>query len=172
MSTIDPTEQPGKCDDAELSLGRKTASRTRIIATIPATGFLIAAVALAVGTMIALVLSTIDFITYEIDLHKLALEYVEYADTFLLAVALYIMSIGLTSLFISDKIPMPAWLTFNDFDDLKERLVSVIVVMIGVYFLGQVLSGNAGLDILWLGLSCAAVIIALSVFVKSVFKSH
>ena len=75
-------------------------------------------------------------------------------------------------LFISENIPLPLWLEFHDFDDLKERLTSVIVVMIGVFFLGHVLKNAQGIDTLWIGLGCAAVIIALSVFMRTVFKSE
>ena len=126
---------------------------------------------MAIGTIVNLVVTSFEFVIGEIDLHDLTVEYVEYADSFLLAVALYILSIGLTSLFISDKIPLPKWLEFHDFDDLKERLTSVIIVMIGVYFLGYVLKNAQGIDILWLGLGCAVIIAALSVFMLAVFKS-
>ena len=155
----------------ELFLARKVAGRTRFIATVPATGLLIAAVVLAIGTLVGLVISSYEYVIGEISLHDLTIEYVEDADAFLLAVALYILSIGLTNLFVSENIPLPKWLEFHDFDDLKERLTSVIVVMIGVFFLGHVLKNAQGIDTLWIGLGCAAVIIALSIFMRTVFKS-
>ena len=151
-------------------LARQVAGRTRFIANVPAIGLLIASIALAIGTLIGLVLSTYEYVIGDISLHGLAIEYIESADLFLLAVALYILSIGLLSLFVSDEIPLPKWLEFHDFDDLKERLTSVIIVMLGVYFLGHVLKGGQGLDTLWLGLACAAVIIALTFFMGTVFK--
>ena len=149
----------------------KAAGRTRFIATVPAIGLLIAAVVLAVGTLIALLISTYEYVTGAIDLHGLAIEYVEDADAFLLAVALYILSIGLVNLFVTENIPLPKWLEFHNFDDLKERLTSVIIVMIGVFFLGHVLKGAQGIDTLWIGLACAAIIVALSFFMRTVFKS-
>lgn len=158
-------------EEEERALAKKIAGRTRFVATVPATGLLIASVALAIGTLISLVISTYGFVIGEIELHDLTIEYIEYADLFLLAVALYILSIGLVSLFVSEYIPLPRWLEFHDFDDLKERLTSVIVVMLGVFFLGRVLKGPQGIEVLWLGLGCAAIIIALSVFMRTVFKS-
>lgn len=158
-------------NEKERVRAQRITGRTRFIATVPATGLLIAAVVLAVGTIISLVISSYEFVIGEINLHDVTIEYVEYADSFLLAVALYILSIGLTNLFISDNIPLPEWLAFHDFDDLKERLTSVIIVMIGVYFLGYVLKNAQGIDTLWIGLGCAAIIVALSVFLRSVFKS-
>ena len=146
--------------------------RTRFVATVPSIGLFIASVVMAVGTFLDLVASSYAFVIGESSLHELTIEYVEYADTFLLAVALYILSIGLLSLFVNEKIPLPSWLEFHDFDDLKERLTSVISVMIGVFFLGHVLKGGQGIETLWLGLGCAAIIIALSVFIRAAFSSE
>ena len=166
-----PKKAHGLSEEEEHELADRIAGRTRFVASVPATGLLIASVALAIGTIVALVISTYSFVIGEIDLHALTIEFVEYADSFLLAVALYILSIGLVNLFISRNIPLPTWLEFHDFDDLKERLTSVIIVMIGVAFLGYVLKGGQGIDILWLGLGCAVIIAALSVFMLAVFKS-
>ena len=152
-------------------VARQVAGRTRFIAGVPAAGLLVASVVLAIATIVSLVISSFEYVVGAIDLHDLTIEFIENADSFLLAVALYILSIGLVNLFISENIPLPKWLKFNDFDDLKERLTSVIIVMIGVYFLGHVLKGAQGIDTLWVGLACAAIIIALSFFMGTVFKS-
>lgn len=161
---LQPRDEKGHLDAG------KVAGRTRFVATVPATGLLIASIVLGVGTFIALIISSYEYVIGEINLHDLTIEYIEYADSFLLAVALYILSIGLVNLFVSDNIPLPKWLEFHDFDDLKERLTSVIIVMIGVYFLGHVLKGAQGIDILWTGLACAVIIFALSFFMGTVFK--
>ena len=160
-----------KVDESGSFLVRKVAGRTRFVATVPAVGLLVASVVLAVGTFIALVFSTGQYVMGEICLHDLTIEYIEDADAFLLAVALYLLSIGLVNLFISENIPLPKWLEFHDFNDLKERLTGVIVVMIGVFFLGHVLKGAQGIDTLWIGLGCAAIIASLSLFMGTVFKS-
>jgi uncharacterized membrane protein YqhA len=160
-----------KVDEGRSFLSREVAGRTRFVATVPAVGLLVASVVLAVGTFIALVFSTGQYVMGEICLHDLTIEYIEDADAFLLAVALYLLSIGLVNLFISENIPLPKWLEFHDFNDLKERLTGVIVVMIGVFFLGHVLKGAQGIDTLWVGLACSIIIVALSFFMGTVFKS-
>ena len=157
--------------EKERKLAKNVTGRTRFIATVPSAGLLIASFVLAVGTLISVVFASYDYIIGETTLHDLTVEYVECADSFLLAVALYILSIGLTSLFVTNSIPLPSWLEFHDFDDLKERFTSVVIVMIGVFFLGHVLKDVRGIDTLWLGLGCGAIIIALSVFMWTVFKS-
>ncbi|MDD7369774.1 MAG: YqhA family protein [Berryella intestinalis] len=151
---------------------RQIASWTRIVAAIPSFGLLIIAVALSLNTLIEAVATTVGAVVLgDESILRLAALYVEYADLFLLSVALYLLSLGLFTLFISDNIPLPKWLTFRDFDDLKERLVAVICVMIGVSFLGKILEDAVkGLDLLWLGLSSGVIILTLTLFVKLVIN--
>lgn len=166
------SSMPKLSEEEERTLANRIAGSTRFVATVPAVGLLAASVVMAVGTIASLVFTSYAFVIGEISLHELTIGCIEYADSFLLAVALYILSIGLVSLFVSENIPLPAWLEFHDFDDLKERLTSVIIVMIGVSFLGYVLKGPQGIDILWLGLGCAVIIAALSAFMQAIFKSR
>ncbi|MBP3222901.1 MAG: YqhA family protein [Actinomycetaceae bacterium] len=147
-------------------------SWSRLLALIPALGLFVISAVIVFVTSAEAVKVTVEGFHGGVHLTQLAVEYVEFTDLYLLAIALFIMALGIFSLFITDRIPMPKWLEFHDFDDLKERLVSVIVVMLGVYFLGTVLKGGHGLDLLWLGLSIAVVVIALSFFVRFVFKGE
>ncbi len=153
-----------------LAVARKMTGWTRFIAGVPAVGLFISAVVMAVATFIEMVGRTIEAIVEEGSVVHLATEYIEYADMFLLAVVLYIMALGLFTLFVTDKIPLPTWLEFHDFDDLKERLVSVLCVMLGVTFLGVVMEGKMDLDLLWMGLAISVVIAALTLFVRLVIK--
>ncbi|MGI6590913.1 MAG: YqhA family protein [Eggerthellaceae bacterium] len=150
-------------------VARQITSHTRFVAGIPAIGLFICAVALSIATLIAVCQVVYELCTGSIDLSQMAIEFITYADLFLLAVALYILSLGLICLFVSDRIPLPSWLEFHDFDDLKERLASVICIMLGVYFLGYILEGHTGIDVLWLGLGSAIIIAALGFFVRNVF---
>ena len=147
---------------------RRTTAYTRFIAVVPSFGFFVAAIVLSIGTLRGVLIASMEFLTGHLELSSLAIEFVEHADLFLLAVVLYILALGLLSLFVTDELPLPAWLVFHDFDDLKERLVSVIGAMLGVYFLGYVLKGAAGLEALWMGLAVAVVVAALTLFMRNV----
>lgn len=92
---------------------------------------------------------------------ELSIEFIELVDLFLLGTVLYIIAIGLYELFIDDSIEMPAWLHINDLDDLKDKLVSVIIVLLGVTFLGSAVSWKGGRDILYYGVAIAVVLIPL-----------
>jgi uncharacterized membrane protein YqhA len=89
---------------------------------------------------------------------------VQQADTALLATVLYVIALGLYSLFVDDSIPMPRWLRIHSLSDLKELLASVVIVVIAVVFLGFALTWDGSLNLLIPGLSSAAVIGALAAF--------
>lgn len=91
---------------------------------------------------------------------------IEVIDFFLLATVFYIVALGLYSLFIDDDLPMPDWLHIHDFDDVKGSLIGVIIVALGVFFMGQVVNWKGGTDLFFFGTAIALVIIALSYFVS------
>ena len=55
-------------------------------------------------------------------------------DTYLIATALFIFSIGLYELFIED-VELPGWLAIHDLHGLKAKLASVIILVMAVTFL-------------------------------------
>ena len=79
-------------------------------------------------------------------------------DFFLLGTVLYIIAMGLYELFIDDKLPMPKWLHIESLDNLKEKLVTVIIVMLAASFLGEVVEWTGGNDIFYLGAAIALLI--------------
>jgi uncharacterized membrane protein YqhA len=80
---------------------------------------------------------------------------------------LYVIAIGLYELFIDDRIPLPAWLVITDIDDLKHKLISVVIAVLGVVFLGQVMSWDGERNLQSLGIAIGAVIGALTYFLNS-----
>jgi uncharacterized membrane protein YqhA len=89
---------------------------------------------------------------------------IKQADYALLATVLYVLALGLYSLFVDDRVPMPFWLRIHDLGQLKELLAGVVVVAIAVIFLGQALTWDGTTDLLAPGLASAAVIAALALF--------
>ncbi len=95
---------------------------------------------------------------------KLLLACIELVDLFLLATVCLIIALGLYELFIDDTIPLPAWLQIHSLDDLKAKLISVVVTILGVLFLGYAVSWTGGSDLLNAGAAIALVIGALTYF--------
>jgi uncharacterized membrane protein YqhA len=94
-------------------------------------------------------------------------------DVFLLGTVLFIVSAGLYQLFIDPELELPGWLNVRTLEDLKAKLVGVIVVALLVAFMGIAIDWHVGdgYDILAAGLAIAAVVLA-STFAVRVFEGH
>lgn len=94
----------------------------------------------------------------------LAVSFIEIIDILLLATVFYITSLGLYELFIDEHLPTPTWLHITQLDDLKSKLISVVVVILAVVFLGQVVNWDGQRNLLSLGAAIALIIIAITFF--------
>ena len=93
-------------------------------------------------------------------------------DLFLLGTVLYIFSVGLYELFIDQGLPMPGWLRITTLDDLKERLLGVVAVLLAVTFLGSAVTWKGGTDILALGLAIGVVLFVVSLTIAIMARTH
>jgi uncharacterized membrane protein YqhA len=98
---------------------------------------------------------------------KLVVSMIEVIDLFLLGTVFYITSLGLYELFIDTHIEVPKWLEIRTIDDLKARLISVVVVVLGVVFLGQAVSWDGESNLLPFGASIGIVIASLTFFLNT-----
>jgi uncharacterized membrane protein YqhA len=94
----------------------------------------------------------------------LTLAFIEVVDVFLLGTIFYIVALGLYELFIEEGVGLPPWLVIRDLDDLKNKLIGVVIVVLGVLFLGQVVTWDGQRDLLRFGVAIAIVIAALTYF--------
>lgn len=99
-------------------------------------------------------------------LKALSLAFIESVDALLLATVFYITSLGLYSLFIDDTLSLPSWLSIHNLDDLKEKLASVVIVVLGVLFLGYAITWDGQSNLLPLGAAIALVVTALTFFLS------
>lgn len=103
---------------------------------------------------------------------RLAVEFIELTDIFLLGTVLIIVALGLYQLFIDAALPVPAWLRVDSLDQLKSNLVGVVIVLLGVSFLGFVVRWDGDDNILALGGAVALVIAALGGFFVALQRLH
>jgi uncharacterized membrane protein YqhA len=139
-----------------------------------------------VGSVILLVIATItlfriawdEIVTFNPDnlgkthIDGLAVELIEITDIILLGTVLYIVALGLYQLFIDQNLVLPRWLKVNDLTDLKRDLIAVVVVLLGVSFLGEVVNWEGESDVLPLGAAVALVIAALGFILWLTPKTH
>jgi len=94
----------------------------------------------------------------------LMLYFIEIFDLFLLGTVMLIMALSLYELFIDADMKVPARLQIHTFDDLKINLVTVVIAVLAVTFLGQVMSWDGERQLLGFGVAVALVIAALNIF--------
>ena len=93
-------------------------------------------------------------------------------DLFLVGATLMIAGFGLYELFISridaggPGMRLPGWLQMNDLNDLKARVISMIILVAAVTFVDVVVEFKGGLDTFYLGAGVALVIAALTAFLR------
>src|SRR6516162_5704235 len=88
-------------------------------------------------------------------------------DLFLVGATLMIAAFGFYDLFISNLGPslhLPAWLRMRDLDDLKGRVISMIILVASVSFADVAVESGGALSTLYLGGAVALVVAALTAF--------
>lgn len=146
---------------------RKIISSSRYLILIAVVCAFIAALTLLIVAGIATIRLVGSSLSSSLDgksVKTLALSFIEIIDLLLLATVSYITSIGLYELFIDEHLPTPAWLHITHLDDLKDKLVGVVVVILIVAFLGQAVGWDGQRNLLYFGGSIALVIGAATFF--------
>jgi uncharacterized membrane protein YqhA len=142
---------------------------SRMFITLAVAGTLISAFALlAYGLAAAVWVVIHTIVEAEISVNgakHLAVDFIELTDLFILGTVLYVVALGLYQLFIDEHVPTPGWLEIGTLDELKERLVSGIIVLMAVSFLGDLVTWTSGRDILYLGIGTAVTIISLGCYI-------
>lgn len=100
------------------------------------------------------------------EVKALSLSLINIIDFFLLATGFYVIALGLYELFIDDSLELPEWLVFHNFDDLKNMLISIVIVVMSVTFLSQVVKWDGSKEILEFGIAVGVVIAALAYFLN------
>jgi uncharacterized protein (TIGR00645 family) len=99
-------------------------------------------------------------------------------DLFLVGATMLIAAIGFYELFISkvdvgtDAHGLPAWLEMRDLNDLKARVISMIILVVSVAFVDVVVDFRNALEVLYLGAGVALVVGALTVYLRFSSREH
>jgi uncharacterized membrane protein YqhA len=93
-------------------------------------------------------------------------------DLFLVGATLMIAAFGFYDLFITrigadgPSLRLPAWLKMHDLNDLKARVISMIILVAAVTFVDVAVASKGGLNTLYPGAAVALVIVALTAFLR------
>jgi uncharacterized membrane protein YqhA len=91
-------------------------------------------------------------------------------DLFLIGATLLIAAVGFYELFIREThvgrvARLPGWLEMSDLNDLKGRVIAMIIMVLAVSFVEVAVDEPGGLQALELGGGVAVVIVALTAFI-------
>lgn len=158
------TEQRQATGRGQSSVIPRMVASSRFFVLVATISLFLAFMAVMVSTIITVVLTIVHAVGGDLGQNEMIGKLIKQADYALLAMVLYVLALGLYSLFVDDRVPMPAWLRIHDLGHLKELLAGVVVVAIAVIFLGWALTWDGKSDILALGAGSAAVIGGLALF--------
>ena len=140
--------------------------KSRYLAIVGVISLLIAAVAaFAWGTLktfhtVILVVETLGSDA------AITIEFIELVDSFLIATAILIFAASLYELFIDD-INVPDWMVAHNLYELKAKLSSMVVLVMGVKFLQKLIEVKDASELMQTGIAVAivsAVLIAFGYF--------
>lgn len=88
---------------------------------------------------------------------------IELMDIFLIATVLFIFALGIYELFIG-KLALPEWLVIRNLHDLKVKISSIVIMVMGIIFLKHLVEWQDPQGTLFFGLGVAVVAAALIAF--------
>jgi uncharacterized membrane protein YqhA len=112
----------------------------------------------------------IDAITEESGLKETIVDVLTAVDAILLGTVLLVIGYGLYELFIDADIEVPLWLRVQDLDDLKSKLIGVVVAIVAVVFVGVFVDSNRAEDVISYGVGAGALVVGLAIFAYATRK--
>jgi len=136
--------------------------RSRYLALVAVVGLQVGALAaLFVGGKKVVALVQIAFVEQETNSPTLYVLF-ESLDSFLVAIALIVISVSIYELFIGG-LAVPDWMTVKSLAELKAKFGVVLIPVMAVKFVQKLLQSESALDTLYYGLAVAFVSAALTV---------
>jgi uncharacterized membrane protein YqhA len=137
---------------------------TRYSAVIPAVASILGAILLMVQGSVAMVQVIIDVVTEGTKLKLTIVDVLTAVDAILLGTVLLVIGYGLYELFIDEDLSVPVWLQVHDLDDLKSKLIGVVVAIIAVIFVGVYVDVDRADEVISYGVGAGALVVGLAIF--------
>ncbi len=143
---------------------RRFIELSRFVVAIPAIGSILGAFTLMVIGTWEILRSIIKLFDTSVPLKETVVTILTAVDTLLLATVLLVIGYGLYELFVDSNVKLPPWLEINSLDDLKAKLIGVVVAIIAVVFLGELVDASDPNDVMLIGIGTGAVVLGLAGF--------
>ena len=142
----------------------KILANTRYAVFITAIASILGALLLMFQGSIEMVRTIIDVVINGTKLKLTIVEILTAVDGILLGTVLLVIGYGLYELFINEDLEIPLWLQVHDLDDLKSKLIGVVVTIISVIFVGIFVDTNRADDVIAYGVGAGAIVTGLAIF--------
>ena len=139
-------------------------SSVRYAVVIPSIASILGALLLMFQGTIEMVRVIIDVVTNGTNLKITIVDVLTSIDGILLGTVLLVIGYGLYELFIDEDLNVPQWLKIQDLDDLKSKLIGVVVAIISVIFVGVFVDTNRSADVIATGVGAGAIVTGLAFF--------
>jgi uncharacterized membrane protein YqhA len=143
---------------------RRLIEISRYAVTLPAVASLVGGILLMILGSIGIVLATFATILSRAPLKETIVAILTSVDAILLGTVLLVIGYGLYELFVDSDLEIPQWLEINTLDDLKAKLIGVIVAIIAVIFVGVLVDAKSANDVMYYGAGAGAVIASLAAY--------
>jgi uncharacterized membrane protein YqhA len=153
-----------KAFGSKLKFMKRIVGLTRYAVFVPAIASMIGALLLMVQGSIEMVVAVIDTVLNGYGLKQTIVAVLTAVDAILLGTVLLVIGYGLYELFIDADLDVPTWLRVDDLDDLKSKLIGVVVAIIAVVFVGVFVDSNRADDVISYGVGAGALVVGLAIF--------
>jgi uncharacterized membrane protein YqhA len=143
---------------------RKILGLSRFAVFVPALASIIGAVLLMAQGSFEILKVVVSTVGGDFGLKETIVEVLTAIDAILLGTVLLVIGYGLYELFIDAEIEVPLWLRVRDLDDLKSKLIGVVVAILAVVFVGVFVDSNRSDDVLSYGAGAGALVVGLAIF--------
>lgn len=150
---------------------KKALGLTRYAVFVPAIASIIGAILLMGQGSLEILNVVISAVTSEYGLKETIVEVLTAVDAILLGTVLLVIGYGLYELFIDAEIEVPLWLRVRDLDDLKSKLIGVVVAILAVVFVGVFVDSNRSEDVISYGVGAGALVVGLAIFAFATKKA-
>ena len=143
---------------------KKILGLTRYAVVVPAIASIVGALLLMGQGSLEMITVVVDALTSGATLKETIVEVLTAVDAILLGTVLLVIGYGLYELFIDADIDVPMWLRVNNLDDLKSKLIGVVVAIVAVVFVGVFVDSNRSQDVISYGVGAGALVVGLAIF--------
>ena len=149
---------------------RQIVGLTRYSVFVPAIASMIGALLLMAQGSFEVVMAVVNAILDQTALKDTIVAVLTAVDAILLGTVLLVIGYGLYELFVDSGIKVPEWLQVRDLDDLKSKLIGVVVAIIAVVFVGVLVDSNRAADVISYGVGAGALVLGLAIFAYATKK--